>query len=754
MPKSALFMIFTVLFSSCSLLTTYPDQLRFEDRIAFFDNVIQPPLEKEVVVHWNLYAIPFIEAQNDQDLAFTVGALHAHLRIDQLEFMRILSQGRLSEVAGPIPLIQNIDHGLRIIDLKKAAQRTLEVMKPQSRNWMENFTAGINWYIKQMKRQPITNKVFNQDLKPYTLLDVLTISRLASADLSWAIYLKYLKYAENKNWPKVFDFARKKLTTDHATFDNTSGDKLSQLIQAFSKSGSNSVVIQGNKTQSGAAMIASDPHVGLLLPNFWLLMGIKSPRYHAFGMMIPGVPIIGVGRNQNIAWGGTNMRGISTHLYDVSKLPDNQIKTQTSALKRRWWFDSEVQIRSTAYGNILTDLNYFEKEKLPFQVALNWVGHKGSDEIDSFLQIARARNWQEFKNAFQDYRVSAMNMLYADHKGNIGMVGAYGQPVLKDPSKTLELIKTPDNPIVSIRSPLDNPTPYNPSQGYLVSANNKPFKKPNIPVAFSYANNDRFDRLTALISNKQKIDIHFLKALQSDVFSQKAYDLKENFLKKIVSSDFLLSKPVIQTLKLWDGHFKSDSSAALVFYSLMHSFWQEHLKQYKDTLLFNELQSYDNWKPLLHTWMNGQSKDLIIEIAKKSLPAIESFVQKYKSWGQFTRQSQKTILGMLPLIGSRFRYPDYPVSGSPDTINKYGRPFRLEKSEVTYGASARHISDMSSLDENYFVLHGGQDSWIMNENLADQTKLWRTGQYIKIPLSMTQVKKSFNKHTLRLKPQK
>ena len=61
---------------------------------------------------------------------------------------------------------------------------------------------------------------------------------------------------------------------------------------------------------------------------------------------------------------------------------------------------------------------------------------------------------------------------------------------------------------------------------------------------------------------------------------------------------------------------------------------------------------------------------------------------------------------------------------------------------------------MADPDENYFILHGGQDSWLMNENLADQTKLWRKGKYIKIPLNLKKVKSEFTAHQTTLNPLK
>ncbi|MDD9951520.1 MAG: penicillin acylase family protein [Zetaproteobacteria bacterium] len=732
-----------LLLSGCSVLTTYPDHYSQLERLQQFRQD-GAPLQHEVRVYWNEYAVPFIEAQSDTDLAFAIGAVHAHLRIDQLELLRLVSQGRLSSVAGPIPVVKQMDHGLRMLDFMGSAKRSLDKLNPATKQWMQQFTAGLNWYLEGLQVTPVTNRIFDQPLRPYDPVEVMAISRLVAADLTWITYLKYLRYAEKKDWQEVFLRSLREWQTDSASYDNPKDAGLSEVIRRLSKSGSNSIAFVGRRTHSGAAMIANDPHVGLSLPNFWLLMGMKSPSYHAVGLMIPGVPIIGVGRNPHIAWGGTNMRAISSHLYDVASLPSEQAVTKTIPLRRRWWPDTTLTIRETPFGPILSDLDFLaQKEQAP-QVALNWVGKEGGTELQGFLEVAQARNWQEFKSAFTSYHVSAMNMLYADTQGNIGMVAAYGQPVLQQPEKTLDLVKSIQNPIAAVLSPAYHPNPYNPPQGYLASANNKPFVSPEIPFSYGYAIEDRIERLKQLAASQDKFTLQDLKSLQSDVFSQQAWDLKQQLLLAIAADADLMGRKEIQYLQHWDGRFQQHSRAAVLFYAWGYFFWQEYLGTLeKDSLERKELLQHENWKVLLRQWLRQQDNAKVIAWMRELLPRIQAVVQEYPTWGEFTVQPLAPLLGRLPWIGARFRLSSVPVSGSNGTLHKYGRKFSIEREEVSYGASARHISDLSSLDANYFILNGGQDSWLMNENLADQAELWQAGKYLQIPLSLEKVRQQF-----------
>src|SRR5262245_16765622 len=72
------------------------------------------PLDRPCAVRWNDHAVPFIEAETNHDLAVAMGIVHAHLRLGQMEVLRRVSTGRLSEMVGAAAL--PIDHTIRIID--------------------------------------------------------------------------------------------------------------------------------------------------------------------------------------------------------------------------------------------------------------------------------------------------------------------------------------------------------------------------------------------------------------------------------------------------------------------------------------------------------------------------------------------------------------------------------------------------------------------------------------------------------------
>ena len=144
---------------------------------------------------------------------------------------------------------------------------------------------------------------------------------MGSVDVNWLVWFRLLKLRQRPDWPVLWARLVAECTASLPSFaaaDSGALNALTDILGGMSRSGSNSLAVAASKSASGGALIASDPHRGVSAPNIWLLVGYKSPSYHAVGMMIPGVPFIAVGRNPDIGWGGTNMRSaFGEHLIDA-----------------------------------------------------------------------------------------------------------------------------------------------------------------------------------------------------------------------------------------------------------------------------------------------------------------------------------------------------------------------------------------------------------------------------------------------------
>lgn len=717
------------LLSGCALLTVGPKLTSTTERLKELPTQ-DLPLSKPVKVRLNAHQVAHIEAQTDEDLAFSVGLLHAHHRLGQIELFRYISQGRISELAGPLTV--DLDKTLRILSLGRAADEIERAWPESTRSWAESYLAGLNHYILNLKTMPMEFRLLGIDPKPWTMKELITFWRLASAEINWFIWISFLSLKDEPSFAKIWqDFIE--LGSESMVSFEASTSALGSILNHANKFGSNSVAISKAKSRTGGAMIVNDPHLGVALPNFWYLMGWKSPSFESVGMSIPGIPIMGLGRNKNLAWGGTNMWGLSSYLFELTEAELKAAEVSTQKIKVKGWFDSEVKIRWTAKGPVISDAPFI-KSKMP--VALYWLGHSASDEITAFLKANRSQTVEEFRKSFATYAVSAQNMLAADTNGEIAHVLAYAQPILKNPD-TFILTQDRDNSVVKIKSPLELPMKKNPLNGFLVSSNNKPaMTKPEI--GWFFQSSDRQERLTSLLAQQDQWSLEDAMNLQQDQASPTAQKIQRH-LSHLLGQSFSDLK-IWREFCQWDGLYRADSSGAAAFEILMSLLAPPLFESYYQTeKIADRALRGGAWKQLTLKILQSTTAEDLTTMIKALMSEADRAFKRTPTWGLKARLRASHALGMAPYIGSRFRFNDYPANGGPDTVNKASIKLSTSKEFVNYGTNSRHISDLSDVDQNYFVLFGGQDGWMKTEHTLDQIDLFLKGKYIQMPLSSEKI---------------
>src|SRR5262245_6273663 len=158
------------------------------------------PLELPCTVRWNSHAVPFIEAENDHDLAVAIGVVHAHLRLGQMEMLRRVSTGRLSEMVGAVAL--PIDHTIRIIDFGRAVPEMLDRLPATTRAWLDAYVQGVN-HVLHHAPLPHEFALFGLARQSWQAADVLTLGRLFSFDNSWLVWRALLRRHGTPEWPAL-----------------------------------------------------------------------------------------------------------------------------------------------------------------------------------------------------------------------------------------------------------------------------------------------------------------------------------------------------------------------------------------------------------------------------------------------------------------------------------------------------------------------------------------------------------------------
>ena len=188
----------------CAIAKPLPPPSSLSERLDMMP-VGNLPLNCDVTIYWSEHQIPFLEAERDSDLAVALGLVHAHLRLGQMEMMRHLARGRLSELVGPIAI--DLDHLLRILDFGRAIPGILEHMPDNTRQWLEHYVSGINHYQMHATSLPHEFAVLGIECQPWDVADVLCIGRLVAADVNWIVWFQLLGLRSRKDWPRIWSLS-------------------------------------------------------------------------------------------------------------------------------------------------------------------------------------------------------------------------------------------------------------------------------------------------------------------------------------------------------------------------------------------------------------------------------------------------------------------------------------------------------------------------------------------------------------------
>lgn len=725
-------------------LQPLPGRSSTEQRLAMLPASV--PLDAPVTIHWNEHQIPFIEAASDTDLAAALGVVHAHLRLGQIELMRRVALGRLAEVVGPRGV--ELDRTIQLFGFSRAVPGIIAGLPDATRRWAEAFLAGFNHCVTHLARAgtlPHEFAVLRIAPEPWTLADLFTLARLVSTDVNWLVWSRLLRARagmSGEEWRRTWPMLLEGGAADTWTEARPPGPDEALAEQALARSArtdSNSAAVAAFRSASGGAMIASDPHLPITLPNLWLIAGMHAPGINAVGLMLPGLPFVALGRNPRIAWGGTSLHAASSELFDVS---GEELTERWETIRVRGSRPRRIRLRESWLGPVVSDGLLLRSEKT---LALRWVGHQPTDELSAMLGVARARNWEEFRAALAGFAIPGQTMIYADASGRVSRLLAahlprrpLGKPtdLTADPARAGEWSE-----LVGGR---DLPAEADPPAGFVASANQDPGATP-VPVGFFFSPTDRFDRLRELLGSKNQLTVTDMQDLQQDLCQPGALALRDLLLDRLGRRDRAEhQRSALAALAEWDGSYTIESRGAaafeLLFADLAARLWPENR--------IAPIRAIWTTRQILGREIAALPKPELATALEGALAAAARLLRRHSTWGALHRLRLRHLFAQVPLLGRRYMFGEFPSPGGNDTLHKTGFRMSHDRHDVSYGACARHISNLADPDDNRFVLLGGQDGWFRSANFLDQAKLWRSGAYTTVPLRVETARARFPHKTV------
>ena len=717
-----------------------PEPRTVADRLGDFAG-LDLPIRSPVTIRWSERQIPFVEADSDADLATALGAIHVHLRWTQMEIQRAIAWGETSGLIGPVG--REIDDVLRRIDFTAAVPEMQRCLDDQTGAWLAAFVAGINAAVAALPALPPDFPVLGLTRRPWTAADVLAIGRLAGADFAWTAWPALLACRRDApDWPALWRrFAAATLAPPPP--EDTVAD---QILTSLSRAGSNIVVAPPAPGRGG--LLANDTHLGIGVPNAWILVGCRAPGFPAtVGQMVPGLPIIPIGRSADgRAWGGANLQSANS---DPVAVGSEETTVSTTPRRTRWWPDGSISIRRTRLGPVISDSKLFPAR--PGEaIALAWTGHRPSDDLRAFHALARG-TCAPWPDAAQAINAPALAVGTVDQRNARLTTATLLPPRPAMPADDLVLDATSAAFWSSLlRRPTVVDATAHPGAPALVHANHRP---PGADHGFGrhFSAEDRLRRLVARINGTPGPSLDRLRAMQLDVTMPSAIGLRDAILAAIRRVDLAPSgsgdAALLAALAEWDGRFDAGSSGALAYHLIVAELLKR-LHAPRPRAARVALRRVPN---LLSDDLRDTPPEKLRRLLPKSFHRAGRRWRRWKTWGRFHRIRLQHPLGHMPVLGRWWRLADLPAEGSIDTVNQSSHGYGSAPHSTGFGAVSRFVADTGDRDETYAVLLGGQDGWIGSTTAADQIDLWASGEMIRLPLSPEAVARN-HPHVITLVP--
>jgi len=602
-------------------------------------------LNDEVVVIFDNWGVPHIFAKNLEDAYYAFGYIVARDRLFQMDLIRRVMAGNLSEIVGKAGLSSDIFY--RSIALVKYAERSLDNIKtkyPNVYKYFEAFSKGVNYFMEHEKL-PIEFQLLGYRPYKWKPLDSLLIAKAIEMGLTWDEWdlerrVLVEKFGANKTeeiFPSINyelfpilksnetwyegEIKPKGVSSEQIKpYKKLPRDKVSDVINLIKymkkaikwakwlgEFGSNDWVVSGKFTKTGKPLLANDPHLALQVPPVWyevhyVVEGLTNVR----GVTFPGIPFVIIGHNDKVAWGFTNVGAdVIDYYYYVWKDDTTYYYNGTWKKVKQWNETIKVLVGNGKYDYVTIKINETVHGPLlsrgGARYAVKWTGFLNTTEAVAIFKYNLARNITDFIEGLKLFSLPGQNVVYADVYGNIMYYPAAQYPIRKN-LKTGEENVAGNLPFNGSNLdgewigfiPFDQiPHTINPDKGYVVTANNRP---DNATLTYYWGDSENFAdpyramRITEMIEKaieeKGYVDINDFKRIHGDSL---ALDAKAfvpfllNALNKAELND--IEKSAKQILENWDYIMDKDSAAPTIY--------AKWLYEYRNKVFLDEYEKYN-----------------------------------------------------------------------------------------------------------------------------------------------------------------
>lgn len=768
------------------------------------------PVTDTTRIFRNSFGVPHVVAPTEADMFFAQGYVHAQDRLWQMDVARRVGRGRLAEVVGQEAI--DIDVFMRAIDMAGIARQQMKNVSKTTRSILDAYTRGVNAYIRENKdRLAFEFDALAYGPTPWTPEDCLIVGRVLAFELSLAFWtdLSYAQISAQRgraavrNYipigpgaPYVLDTTGAKGPVPPATDSTTAGATaaMAPIIEGLTRridAVRNKLGMKGSSVGSNcwavrtdsAAILANDPHLSVGLPPKWYQIHLSSPTFNVIGMSVPGMPLVFSGRNDDLAWGFSNVMvddvdyfleridSTNGNYYIASSGRRTKFKYRRDTIHIKDQSDSLIDLRFTTRSAVISDVHLMREPSKLFGMqrqrattllttsclTYRWTASTPSDEILAMYKINKAKTFPAIVDAVGTWHAPALNISVATGNGLVGTVlaGVIPQRGNADPH-----LLAPGWDAASDWKGLTHlrtlGTMVNPARGFVSSANNRTWPRAEPFIGTLYEPSSRAERINDQLRLYEDYTVRDAQVMQMDIvspYAKQTLAMLLPILKRGQSRYGTMEREALKILARWDGTQSPVDPGASIYAALLERLiwntFEDELGQqlfydytFVGSIPLRRMQELLNEPQhvLFDDSRTSQREDLAWIAIRSYIEAVRSMATTFQS-----EQPQQWLYGTLHTVTFPHRFGNHPlmrpvmnqgpfeIGGSSTTINN--TEWRIYAPyDTRVAASMRVISDMHDTVQ-YSVVPGGVSGEPLNAHYSDQLQLWLKGGYVRLPVA-------------------
>jgi len=712
-------------------------------------------VDSPVDITFDAKGIPQIWAQTDKDMFAALGWVHASERLFQMTLLRRLAAGKLSEIFGKSTF--DMDLFQRKIGFARKAANDVHDLSADDLTLLQSYCNGINAWIHSKKILPpefVVLRLTPRDWRPQDCLAVLLYQTwfshaLMDRDRKFSKLIEtFGKDVEKailayKQWspPTVDDGALQSL------FQDTSFPM--QITNA-----SNSWVVAPERSASGQALHASDPHLLInQIPAPWYLVGMHSEEgTNVLGVTAPGIPFVAMGHNENVAYAFT-VASVDIIDYTREDVPvGNRLQVKTSrGPEDMHVLHESIQVKGESQprqAEILTTSRGVVIERDSTTVlSLKWAGFdfSAAQIVHSGMALHRVEDFEHFRKLVTALGALDANWTYSDKNGNIGY--QLGVPIPKRLIKDTYMERKGEDAQSKWQGyvPFDKtPFSFNPVKGWLATCNNQIVPEPWLKDLPGFYDPYRITRAVTWLSEKEQYGLKDFETMQMDRISGVALRWKELCAE---GADKLGNVELASELRKWNGAMVVENHTAAIFdlwwIFISKALFEDDLEEnWRDGSIIKEEVLTENVTPVIDNMKTPDVVETPVDISAMALDVALKKAQN-KTYGDISQLLVVHPLSRMKILDAWLSLNRGPFANGGDngSLNSNFQSYDPKSGifKTVAGPSMRYLLDWSDVDGFTMNINFGQSGNPFSPHYDDFFEFNREGRRWTVPFSKTNV---------------